>query len=166
MDGLLLILPVLGVVVAVRVALHHADKERIRIAATSRGWSSVEVSWAPFAPGWFFEKGERHYRVDFVDEHGRRGEVYCKTGMLTGVYWREPEAWEGSHARASAPAPATPASSVECAFCRRPVDLDAPDALQVTISRPFDGTTQPLHAHQACLTEHLPEGVPPAPPRG
>lgn len=75
--------------ISIRVGLHFIDKSRIVEAANGRGWRRVEVRWAPFAPGWFFEKGERHYRVTYRDADGARGESYCKTGLLTGVYWRD-----------------------------------------------------------------------------
>lgn len=75
--------------ISIRVFLGVIDKQRIREAASKRGWRRVEVYWAPLAPGWFFEKGERHYRVLFRDEDGEEAELYCKTGLLTGVYWRD-----------------------------------------------------------------------------
>ena len=91
MEGGLIVLFVI-VVICIRVALHFFDKGRIESAARAKGWKNVTVSWAPFAPGWFFEKGERHYLVTFVDEQGNRRERYCKTGLLTGVFWRDESA--------------------------------------------------------------------------
>lgn len=76
-------------VIGFRVALHFLDKDRILSAASRKGWENVVVSWSPFAPGWFFEKGERHYLVTYLDENGKPGQRYCKTGLLTGVYWRD-----------------------------------------------------------------------------
>lgn len=82
-------LVVIAVVIVIRVGLYFIDKDRIEAAAQQKGWRNVEVKWAPFAPGWFFEKGERHYRVTYLDEQGVSQRVYCKTSLFTGVFWRE-----------------------------------------------------------------------------
>ena len=79
----------LVIAIGIRVVLHFVDKARIEEAAQQKGWRDVVVSWAPFAPGFFFEKGERHYLVQYCDVGGIRREVYCKTSLLTGVFWRD-----------------------------------------------------------------------------
>lgn len=76
-------------VFCIRVALHHVDTRRITEAAEAKGWQGVRVDWAPFAPGWWFEKGERHYQVSYRDEEGLPAERYCKTSLMTGVFWRD-----------------------------------------------------------------------------
>jgi len=75
--------------IAIRIGLHFLDKKNILLAAELKGWREIEVVWAPFAPGWFFEKGERHYQVTYADPTGRWHEVYCKTSLFTGIYWRD-----------------------------------------------------------------------------
>ena len=80
---------ILIVFLAIRIGLHYFDKSNVSLAARCKGWKRIEVKWCPFAPGWFFEKGERHYRVTYDDKDGVRKSKYCKTGMLTGVYWRD-----------------------------------------------------------------------------
>jgi len=77
------------VIVIIRVALYFVDKDRILSAALQKGWSDVVVSWNPFAPGWFFEKGERQYLVTYRDENGTQRRRNCKTGVFTGVFWRD-----------------------------------------------------------------------------
>ena len=77
------------VLFAIRVGLHFADKSNVNKAARCKGWKQIEVVWRPFAPGWLFEKGERYYEVAYVDREGRKKSKYCKTGLLTGVYWRD-----------------------------------------------------------------------------
>lgn len=76
--------------IGLRVALHYIDKKRVEAAARNRGLRDPKVRWAPFAPGWFFEKGERNYSVTFRDADGNPAKVTCKTSMFTGVYWRDP----------------------------------------------------------------------------
>ena len=80
---------VMALVLGLRYGLHVMDKGRITEAARAKGWQDVTVQWAPFAPGWLFEKGERHYRVSYRDGEGRHCLRHCKTGLLTGVFWRD-----------------------------------------------------------------------------
>lgn len=82
-------LPILLALLAFRVGVHFIDKSRILAVARRKGWSNIIVRWYPFAPGWFFEKGERHYIVSFNDKDGRSKSANCKTGLLTGVFWRD-----------------------------------------------------------------------------
>jgi len=87
------LIPLVGfwllVILAIRFALHHVDKSQIISAARRKGWRRMDVKWRPFAPGWFFENGERHYRVTYDDKNRFRKSKFCKTGLLTGVYWRD-----------------------------------------------------------------------------
>lgn len=76
--------------IGLRVVLHFLDKNRVEEAALNRGLTDIEVRWAPFAPGWFFEKGERNYTVTSRDPDGNPSKASCKTSMFTGVYWRDP----------------------------------------------------------------------------
>ena len=80
----------ISVLVAIRICLHFVDKSRIDRASKDNGWRDINIKWSPFAPGWFFEKGERHYRVAFTDEQGQQRERTCKTSIFTGVFWRDP----------------------------------------------------------------------------
>ncbi len=80
---------VLTVILGLRFVLHFVDKDRIRKSARGKRWTKVRVMWTPFGPGWFFERGERIYRVDFHDEKGAARSRYCKVGLFTGVFWRD-----------------------------------------------------------------------------
>lgn len=75
--------------VAIRVAVHFMDKNRIRKEIESRGGRVVSIAWNSFARGWFFEKNERHYDVSYLDRSGARLSTTCKTSFFTGVYWAE-----------------------------------------------------------------------------
>ena len=55
---------------AIRVVMHFLDKSRIPDEIESKGSRVISISWNPFARGWFFEKGERHYEVTYVDRSG------------------------------------------------------------------------------------------------
>ena len=77
------------VLIGIRIGLHYLDKKRIYQAAERKGWRDSTVEWAPFAPGSFFERNERNYLVVYVDQEGLTHEVYCKTSLMTGIYWSD-----------------------------------------------------------------------------
>lgn len=85
----MVVITVVSVALGVRVSLHFLDRRRITRAARAKGWRDISVRWSPFAPGWFGEQGERHYRVRYADALGRRHDRYCKTSVMTGVFWRD-----------------------------------------------------------------------------
>jgi hypothetical protein len=69
----------------------YLDIKRIRAKAEELGYEDIKISWAPFAPGFLFEKNESHFRVSYLGSDGRYHCRYCKTSIFTGVYWREEE---------------------------------------------------------------------------
>src|SRR5512139_2154161 len=75
--------------VGVRIALHFFDKARIKDEVDAKLGRVVSITWNPFVRGWFFEKGERHYDVTYVDRSGQSITTGCKTSLFTGVYWAE-----------------------------------------------------------------------------
>jgi hypothetical protein len=79
---------VLLVILVIRVALNFIDKENIYKAAVKKGWRNISISWAPFAPGAIFEQSERSYKVVYMDAENTPNFLYCKTSMLTGVFWK------------------------------------------------------------------------------
>jgi hypothetical protein len=74
---------------AIRIVMHFVDKSRIKDEIESKGGRVISISWNPFARGWFFEKGERHYEVSYVDRSGGTISTTCKTSLFTGIYWAE-----------------------------------------------------------------------------
>jgi hypothetical protein len=75
--------------VLIRVVMHFVDKNRIKDEVEGTLGRVVSISWNPFGRGWFFEKGERHYDVTYVDRSGATVSTSCKTSLFTGVYWAE-----------------------------------------------------------------------------
>ena len=75
--------------VGVRIAMHFFDKARIKDEVEAKLGRVVSITWNPFGRGWFFEKGERHYDVTYVDRSGQSITTGCKTSLFTGVYWAE-----------------------------------------------------------------------------
>ncbi|QDV47662.1 hypothetical protein Enr13x_75730 [Stieleria neptunia] len=71
-----------------RIAVFHADRSNLTSAARHKSIRNPRITWAPFAPGWLFERGERHYRVEYTSEDGTEIVRYCKVGFLTGIFWR------------------------------------------------------------------------------
>ena len=72
-----------------RIAVFYVDRGNLESAARRRGFRNPHFTWAPFAPGWLFENGERLYRVRYTDDGGNTLTRYCKVGFLTGVFWRD-----------------------------------------------------------------------------
>lgn len=89
LEGALLVAAMLLGFIALRFTLNKFDKSQIKMASQKKGWKCISIKWSPFAPGWFFEKGERHYQVTYQDSDGVVRKRYCKTSVLTGVYWRD-----------------------------------------------------------------------------
>ena len=75
--------------ILVRVAMHFVDKNRIKDEVETKLGRVVSITWNPFGRGWFFERGERHYDVTYVDRSGETVSTSCKTSFFTGVYWAE-----------------------------------------------------------------------------
>jgi len=82
------LLIVVGAIV-IRIAMHFFDKRRIKDEVEARLGRVVSITWNPFGRGWFFERGERHYDVAYVDRSGETIKTACKTSLFTGVYWAE-----------------------------------------------------------------------------
>lgn len=78
-----------------RIVMHFVDQRRIEDEVETKLGRIVSISWNPFGRGWFFEKGERHYNVTYLDRAGTTIVTACKTSLFTGVYWAEgPQAAE------------------------------------------------------------------------
>ena len=90
-DGGFVILVVLVIVVgiAIRLAAGGMDHDRVRQYVESRGGRVIEANWAPFGKGWFGEKNDRIYEVRYVDADGNEHEAHCKTSLFSGVYFTE-----------------------------------------------------------------------------
>ena len=74
---------------AIRIIMHFVDKSRIKEEIESKGGRVLSIAWNPFARGWFFEKNERHYDVNYIDRSGQKVSTTCKTSLFTGIYWAE-----------------------------------------------------------------------------
>jgi hypothetical protein len=84
----LLVVAIFGAL-AIRLVMHFVDKARIKGEVESQGSRVISIKWNPFGRGWFFEKGERHYDVVYIDRSGGTFSSGCKTSLFTGVYWAE-----------------------------------------------------------------------------
>jgi hypothetical protein len=93
----------------VRLAAGGMDHDRIREYVESRGGTILRSSWAPFGPGWFGEKSDRIYQVDYLDGDGNQHQAHCKTSMWSGVYFTKDEIVS----YAERPAAGEPDSSLE-----------------------------------------------------
>ena len=73
--------------IAFRIAMHFVDKNRIEDEVETKLGRMVSITWNPFGRGWFFERGERHYDVTYVDRSGATISTACKTSFFTGDYF-------------------------------------------------------------------------------
>ena len=86
-SGLVLIMLVLGV--GWWLFSFYLDSGRIRSDIEMRNGRLVNKSWNPFGKGWFGEKGERLYDVQYIDSDGNMHNAVCKTSIFTGVFWAD-----------------------------------------------------------------------------
>ena len=84
-----LIFLALFIALVIRVSMHFIDKNRIKDEVEAKGGRIMSITWNPLGRGWFFEKGERHYQVDYIDHSGVTVSTGCKTSLFTGIYWAE-----------------------------------------------------------------------------
>ena len=47
------------------------------------------ITWQPFGRGWFGEKGDRIYEVEYTDRDGASHSASCKTSMFSSVYFTD-----------------------------------------------------------------------------
>lgn len=79
----------IGFIICIWLLSHRLDAERIKEYIESRGGKLLESTWTPFGRGWFGERGDRIYRVRYLDINGNEHNASCKTSMWSGVYWTE-----------------------------------------------------------------------------
>jgi hypothetical protein len=79
----------IGILIVIRLFLGPLDKGRIAEHIHAQGGRLVQSSWEPFGPGWFGSKNERIYAVHYCDGEGNEHRSYCKTSVLSGVYFTQ-----------------------------------------------------------------------------
>jgi hypothetical protein len=89
MGVVVLVIFFIAVAIAIRVLAGGMDHDRVRQYVQSRGGRVIEANWAPFGKGWFGEKGDRIYKVRFLDRDGNEHRAHCKTSTFSGVYFTE-----------------------------------------------------------------------------
>ncbi|HET6403598.1 MAG TPA: hypothetical protein VFH78_03035 [Candidatus Thermoplasmatota archaeon] len=73
-------------ILALRLLADQWDRARIRDFVRARGGVVERIEWKPLGRGWLGERGERIYRVAFVDARGARREGTFKTSLFSGVW--------------------------------------------------------------------------------
>lgn len=84
-----LVVVFLALAVAVRFVADRMDRERIRKDVDARGGQVLDITWKPFGRGWFGEKSDRVYLVEWADAAGASRRSWCKTSLFSGVFWTE-----------------------------------------------------------------------------
>lgn len=80
------ILSLLAIGLALRIAADRWDRARIRRFVADRGGRVERIEWRIFGRGWFGERGERVYHVEFVGADGTPREGTFKTSLFSGVW--------------------------------------------------------------------------------
>jgi hypothetical protein len=78
-----------------RLLADRWDRERIRQYVAERGGSVNDITWQPFGRGWFGEKGDRIYEVEYTDRDGASHSASCKTSMFSSVYFTDDRTTSG-----------------------------------------------------------------------
>ncbi len=73
--------------IMIRLLAGGVDHDRVRQYIEECGGKVLNLNWEPFGPGWFGEKSDRIYCVNYIDKDGNEHETHCKTSMWTGVYF-------------------------------------------------------------------------------
>lgn len=103
----------IALAIVVRLLAGSSDRRRIEGEIASRGGTLLEVMWQPFGKGWFGEKNDRIYSVRYRDREGVEREAWCKTSMMSGVYFADDRVVAGSGVTAQSPEAARLRDSIE-----------------------------------------------------
>ena len=87
--GLLLVPLFIAIAIGIRLFAGVLNHERIKEYIANKGGTVTEIQWSPFGPGWFGEKSDAIYEIEYRDRDGSIHVAYCKTSMFSGVYITE-----------------------------------------------------------------------------
>jgi len=85
--AVMLMLVFAALAIGVRLVAGGQDRERIRDEVRKRGGEVIDITWSPMGKGWWGEKSDRIYTVEYRDASGMHRRAWCKTSMFTGVYF-------------------------------------------------------------------------------
>jgi hypothetical protein len=91
--GFIIVIPLLAI--GFRLLADRWDRERIQQYVAERGGTLNGITWQPFGRGWFGEKGDRIYEVEYTDRDGASHSASCKTSMFSGVYFTDDRTTSG-----------------------------------------------------------------------
>lgn len=86
MDPSIIIPFMIFLIIGLRLLAGVLDDDRIRKYIAEHNWELIEKYWDPFGPGWFGDKSDRIYAIQYRDEVGSIHKAHVKTSMLSGVY--------------------------------------------------------------------------------
>jgi hypothetical protein len=81
----------IALVVVVRLLAGGMDGDRIAGYLRSRGCVLRSKVWTPFGRGWFGDKKDRIYAIEYDDPDGNRRRATAKTSLFAGVYLTDDE---------------------------------------------------------------------------
>lgn len=111
MEPIWFILAVVAIAVVGRLLAGSMDGDRIESYVRQRGGRILTRQWAPFGKGWFGERNDRIYEIEYEDRNGDRRRATVKTSMWSGVYLTDDQIVRRGLARGADAADAAPADS-------------------------------------------------------
>jgi len=91
--GFIFVIALFGI--GFRLLADRWDRDRIQQYVAERGGSVDDITWQPWGRGWFGEKGDRIYEVEYTDRDGASHSASCKTSMFSGVYFTDDRTTSG-----------------------------------------------------------------------
>lgn len=73
--------------IAAFIAMIWLDRRRIAEEVAALGGKVVDITWEVFGPGWIGDGSHRLYSVTYRDIDGVEQTQFCKTSLLSGVYF-------------------------------------------------------------------------------
>lgn len=86
MEPVVLVLIAVAIAIVIRLIAGSMDGDRIASYVRERGGKLRKKHWAPFGKGWFGEKNDRIYEVEYENRDGEIRRATVKTSMFSGVY--------------------------------------------------------------------------------
>jgi hypothetical protein len=86
MEPIGFILAIVAIAVVGRLLAGSMDGDRIERYVRQRGGRILTRQWAPFGRGWFGERNDRIYEIEYEDRNGDRRRATVKTSLWSGVY--------------------------------------------------------------------------------
>lgn len=84
--GIILFLLIIAATLGCRLIAGRWNRDRIWRYIAEKEGRVAKIVWDPLGPGWFGERSDAIYEVDYYDREGNHRRAHCKTSLFSGVY--------------------------------------------------------------------------------